>query len=216
VKPDTFYKYVQDDPDKHRKLGQHAGRPSLLSKCNSQIVMEHIIRADRANNGLTPAQIIEKMSTLQPELLQLQSKNHYHRTFLKKHANRLKQKPVKAQKTTSKQSQCTVAQQFRWFKLYEKALCFLRTKNTVGVCNKTGKSFGELIDHFILGGDETNLIADADGDLRIVGEKGKKKHEKKVADYRGPITMYRTGVATGHNGPYCFLIERKEEEVLIQ
>jgi hypothetical protein len=28
-----------------------------------------------------------------------------------------------------------------------------------------------------------NLIADADGDLRIVGEKGKKKHEKKVANY---------------------------------
>jgi hypothetical protein len=66
--------------------------------------------------------------------------------------------------------------------LYEKALCFLRTKNT-GVCNKTGKSFGELIDHFILGCDETNLIADADGELRIVGEKGKKKHEKKVSDY---------------------------------
>jgi hypothetical protein len=29
-------------------------------------VMEHTIRADRANNGLTPAQIIENMSTLQP------------------------------------------------------------------------------------------------------------------------------------------------------
>jgi hypothetical protein len=68
VKPGTFYKYVQYDPDKRRKLGQHAGRPSLLSKCNSQFVMEHIIRADRANNGLTPAQIIENMSTLQPEL----------------------------------------------------------------------------------------------------------------------------------------------------
>ena len=80
--------------------------------------------------------------------------------------------------------------------MYEKALCFLWTKNT-GVCNKTGKLIGELIDHFILGGDETNLIADADGEVRIVGEKGKKKHEKKVADYRGSITMYRTGVAAG-------------------
>ena len=40
VKPDTFYKYVQDDPDKRRKLGQHAGCPSLLSKCNLQFVME--------------------------------------------------------------------------------------------------------------------------------------------------------------------------------
>ena len=184
LKPNTFKKYVHDVPEKRRKLGRHAGRPSLLSESNSQFLLQHTIRADRANNGLTPAQaqIIDNMSTLQPELSQQQSKNHYHRTFIKKHADRLKQKPVKAQKTTSKRSQCTVAQQFRWFKLYEKALCFLRTKNT-GVCNKTGKSFGELIDHFILGGDETNLIADADGELRIVGEKGKKKHEKKVSDY---------------------------------
>ncbi len=144
--------------------------------------MQHTIRADRANNGLTPAQIIENMTTHQPKLSQLQSRNHYHRTFIKKHVDRLKQKPVKTQKTTSKQSQCTVAQQFRWFKLYEKAICFIRTKNT-RVCNKTGMSFGELIDHFILGGNEINLIADADGELRIVGEKGKKKHEKKVSDY---------------------------------
>ena len=71
VKPDTFYKYVQDDPDKHRKLGQHAGHPSLFSECNLQFVMEHTIQADRANNGLTPAQIIENMSTLQPKLSQL-------------------------------------------------------------------------------------------------------------------------------------------------
>jgi hypothetical protein len=55
------------------------------------------------------------------------------------------------------------------------------------VCDKTGKSFGELIDHFIIGGNETDLIADADGDLRIVGEKGKKKHKKKVAVWCKPM-----------------------------
>ncbi len=175
VKPDTFKKYDHNDPDKRGKFERHADCPSLLSKGNSLFLMQHTIQADCANNSLSPAQIIENMTTLQPKLSQLQSKNHYQCMFLKKHADRLKQKPVKAQKTTSKQSQCTVAEQFRWFKLYEKALCFLQTKKT-GVCNKTGKSFGELIDHFILSGNETNLITDADGDLRIVGEKGKKKH----------------------------------------
>jgi hypothetical protein len=80
------------------------------------------------------------------------------------------------------------------------------------VCNKTRKSFGELIDHFIIGSNETNLIADADGDLRIVGEKGKKKHKKKVADYRGLITMYRTGVAAGYNGPIVFLLKGKKRK----
>jgi hypothetical protein len=61
------------------------------------------------------------------------------------------------------------------------------------VCNKTGKSFGELIDHFILGGDETNLM-------------------KKVAIYRGSITMYRTGVAAGHNAPTVFLLKGKKRK----
>ena len=80
------------------------------------------------------------------------------------------------------------------------------------MCNKTGKSFGELTDRFILGGDNTNLIADADGDLRIVGEKEKKKHEKKVANYRGSITMYRTGIAAGHNDPTVFLLKGKKRK----
>jgi hypothetical protein len=80
------------------------------------------------------------------------------------------------------------------------------------VCNKTRKSFGELIDHFILGDDETNLIADADGDLRIVGERGKKKDEKKVANYQGSFTMYYTGVTAGHNGPTVFLLKGKKRK----
>jgi hypothetical protein len=75
LKPNTFKKYVHDVPEKRQKLGRHAGRPSLLSESNSQFLMQHTIRADHANNCLTPAQIIENMSTLQPELSQQQSKN---------------------------------------------------------------------------------------------------------------------------------------------
>ena len=84
---------------------------------------------------------------------------------------------MKAQTTTLKRSQCTVAQQYRWIQNYARAISFLRENNT-GVCNKTGKQFGELIEHFIVGGDETCLIADADGDLKVIGKAGKKKHEK--------------------------------------
>jgi hypothetical protein len=82
-----------------------------------------------------------------------------------------------------------------------------------GVCNATRKSFGGLTDHFILGGNETNLITDANGELKVVGEQGKKKHEKKVSDYRGSITMYRTGVAVRHNGPTVSLLKGKKQRV---
>ena len=82
---------------------------------------------------------------------------------------KVKKNLVKAQKTTTKRSQYTVAQQYRWFKKYEEALNWLRQKNT-GVCNRTGKQFGEVIEHFVLGDDETNLIDDADGDVKILGD----------------------------------------------
>jgi hypothetical protein len=35
VKPNTFKKYIHDDPDKCQKHGCHAGCPSLLSEGNS-------------------------------------------------------------------------------------------------------------------------------------------------------------------------------------
>ena len=70
--------------------------------------------------------------------------------------------------------------------------------------------FGELIEHFILGSDDTCLIADADGDLKVVGEYGKKKHEKKDTDYCGSITMYRTGNVVGNNDPIAFVMKGKK------
>lgn len=204
--PSTFKRYVSIDKSKRLKIGTKVGRKSILSEENSQFLCQVAIRADRANDGLTPADMIAKIQRVQPELTEKQAANHYSRSFLKKHKGKLKSKPVKAQKTTSRRSQCTVAQQFRWFNMYGKALKFLREKNT-GVCRKTGKSFGELIEHFIIGGDETCLIADADGDMKIIGEFGRKKHEKRVSDCRSSCTMYRSGTSAGNNGPTVFVMK---------
>ena len=54
------------------------------------------------------------------------------------------------------------------------------------------------------------MVADADGDLKILGEHGRRKHEKKSANYRGSITMYRTGNCAGNNGPTGFLMKGKK------
>ena len=51
----------------------------------------------------------------------------------------------------------------------------MRIKNTE-LCPKTGRTSGELMDHFVLGEDETCLLA-SDGDVRITGDAEKKKHE---------------------------------------
>ena len=108
----------------------------------------------------------------------------------------------------SQHSQCTVAQQFRWRKRVENVLDILWTNNT-GVCRRTGKLFGELIEHFIIGGGKTCLIAESDGSMKIIGGFGRKKHDKKVPDCRSYITMYQTGTAGGINGPTTFVVKCK-------
>lgn len=81
-------------------------------------------------------------------------------------------KRVKAQLTTTKRTGINLAQQFRWHNYFDSELDFLRAMNTgLSAC---GKTFGELIDHFILGGDETGMIAN-DGKAEIVGDKDRKK-----------------------------------------
>ena len=60
------------------------------------------------------------------------------------------------------------------------------------------------MDHFVLGGDETCLLA-SDGTARIIGDAEKRKHEKNGGNSRASITIYRTGSAAGATGPTLFL-----------
>ena len=114
-----------------------------------------------------------------------------------------------AQATTTKRSDITAEQQFRWYRTYELALDLLRERNT-GVCQKTGKTFGELIANFIVGGDETGLSG-MEGAVSIVGSRGKSKHENNNNDSRVSITMYCAGSVAGSNGPTAFLLSGKRK-----
>ena len=44
---------------------------------------------------------------------------------------------------------------------------------------------------------------------KVIGNRGRKKHEKKCSNARVSITMYRTVLISGVNGPTVFLIEGK-------
>ena len=71
------------------------------------------------------------------------------------------------------------------------------------------ETFGELIDYFICGADETCMSCDDQGNIKVYGEVGRRKHEKKAGDYLGSITMYRSGTPVGHNGPTAFITKGK-------
>ena len=81
-----------------------------------------------------------------------------------------------------------MAQKHRWNTNFTAALTFLCGHKN-GVCLNTSLSFGDLIDHYIIGIDETCLMTDASGDLEIFVQVWRKKHEKRVADFRDSTTM---------------------------
>jgi hypothetical protein len=73
-----------------------------------------------------------------------------------------------------------------------------------------GQDFGKLIHCFITAGDETNIMASDDNrGVKVIGAANRKKHEKKSADYRSSISLYRTGAVDGDTGPTIFLMKGK-------
>ena len=57
-----------------------------------------------------------------------------------------------------------------------------------------GKTFGEVMPHFWIGGGETCLLA-SNGEVKVIGDAEKLKHEKQTANSRTSITMYRSSTA---------------------
>ena len=52
-------------------------------------------------------------------------------------------------------------------------------------------------------------MTDASGDLKTFGEVGRKKHDKKVAEFRYFTTMVRSGSSFGSNGLTEIIIKEK-------
>ena len=190
-------------------VGDSVGRQPLLRKYQQDFVADVLARRDQGNYGAVPREAIELVIELVPELTVAQATCNFNRTLLPNHSDLLKQHKVKAQVTTTRRSTITAEQQYRWKKTYESALSYLRRLNT-GLCRLTRKSFGELIHHFITGGDETCLQACEQGKVSVIGSTGRKKHEKKTCDSRCSVTLYRNGSVAGDTGPTMFLLAGKQ------
>jgi len=92
-----------------------------------------------------------------------------------------------------------VEQQLRWHATVEEALGFQRKMN------QPADEYLMLEDHFLGNLDETCLMANADGSVRVIASLSKKKTEKNTDDSRASITSLRIGLASGTQGPFTFL-----------
>ena len=205
----TFFHYVHPDPDKRRTLDQaNRGKPRLLTDSDVKLAGAVLARADRGNDGYSRKEAADLIQDLNPDINRLAARRQLSNIVLPKNheAGVLKEAAVKAQPTTSDRTNINVAQQYRWHRLVDQEYDYLRATNT-GLCGRSGKTFGEVIEHFIWGLDEMCLMSDHHGNLHVIACAEKKKHEKLLQDTRVSITMVRIGSVGGTTGPTIFLLK---------
>ena len=71
----------------------------------------------------------------------------------------------------------------------------------------TGKTFGELIHHSIVGGYKTCFMECAQGTVKVVASVSKNKHDNKYSNSRASIRLYRNVNVNVDTGPTVILVK---------
>lgn len=207
IPADTFYKYIK--PNNPRQVGDGSrGKKRLMTTDEIKFTGCILARQDRVNDGLSTKEALDLVQEMIPDITRKAARNAMYRNILPlNHAlGVLKRTTQKVQATTTDRTNINIPQQYRWHKVVDEVYNYLRTNNT-GMCQKSGKTFGEVMPHFLIGLDEMCLMSDSHGDLRVVASADKKKQEKLLQDSRCSITVVRTGTMAGTTGPTYFLLK---------
>ena len=204
----TLADYCCKDHGKRKQLGISVGAPTLFSEGEQQFAVDVVRRHDRGNDGLSKRECVDILHDLKPGAKRASVSKAFDRT-IRPHNSEALTGIVKANPTTVKRTAITVGQQFRWHTAVDQALTFLREQNT-GL-TPDGKTFGEVIDHFVFGGDETCFLASG-ADVKIIGDKQKPKHDLPTGNSRTSATIYRVGSTAGATGPTGFLPPGKQRK----
>ena len=89
------------------------GPKPLLSSKSQEVIVDVLVRKDRANEGVGVAGALDIIEEMHPELKRTQIDQAFRRTVRPAFVHRLTN-PVAAQATTTKRTAITVQQQWRW------------------------------------------------------------------------------------------------------
>jgi hypothetical protein len=172
IPADTFYKYIK--PNNPRQVGDGSrGKKRLMTTDEIKFTGCILARQDRVNDGLSTKEALDLVQEMIPDITRKAARNAMYRNILPlNHAlGVLKRTTQKVQATTTDRTNINIPQQYRWHKVVDEVYNYLRTNNT-GMCQKSGKTFGEVMPHFLIGLDEMCLMSDSHGDLRVVASLG--------------------------------------------
>ena len=93
------------------------GKPSVVSYDKKVFIVDAIVRADRANNGMASGAIHEMVGTLCPTLSLEQCKGAFKKIKRQLEFKERLTGVIRAQKSTTKRSGITIEQQYRWHKV---------------------------------------------------------------------------------------------------
>ena len=169
---------------------------ALLSNSQVKYVEYIIIKRDTANLGMSSKEVIQFIS----EIGQEKYENHLDYLNRVKRLTHLKRlgRVVSAQATTTELLQICVPQQYRWHMMIEAEWEDMRRKNS------PRHIFIRYDHYFQLNLDETCFLCNG-GELSIIGNNDKPRHDKNCSNLRFSITFLRVGSAAGVNGPVIFM-----------
>jgi len=202
----TLGHYACSDRAKRRKIGSQVGNSGHFSAQQKQLMSDTLRRLDRANDGVGRKGAIDIGQELCPMLSSKQVGRAVD-AVRKKNKEYLTGR-IKVQGTTTQRSAITVPQQLRWHKLIDDIDHRHEKLNTD---DGTGVDFRSVADSFKANLDEESFAANCAGDI-IIGDKLKKKHEKKTDDSRVSISVLRSGNAKGDSGPTAIVCAGKKKK----
>jgi hypothetical protein len=112
----TLQTHITPNDSKRIKLGSGVGRKPILDDQREAIIVDVLIRKDRANEGASVGEAVDILEQMCPEYSRKQLDLAFRRTVRPQYSERMTN-PVAVQATTTKRTAITPAQQWRWHKV---------------------------------------------------------------------------------------------------
>ena len=188
--------------------GRGKVQQALLDQDQVKFLEDTITHRDLLNNGMSRGEVFKLMMEMSQTSSVKCVENHFDYLIRENRLTGLKRggKVSTAQATTTKRSQITPEQQWRWHCTIDSLFNDLKRLNTV---DGSGCDYEDLKEHFFGNLDETAFVGNSDGSVKVIASKLKKKTEANRDDCRASITSIRIGNAAGDQGPFIFLAKGK-------
>ena len=158
-------------------------KKNLLTEDSIQVLQDIICSRDQTNDVVSCKETVVIVSNISQAKSPKQAENHLDYLIRAGQLKRLKRngRIITAQATTTERSQINVRQQLCWHFHIDGEWEYLQS------ANKPLELFVQLQEHFQLNLDESCFMC-SDGELKIIGNAEKKRHDKNNSDNRVSIT----------------------------